>query len=362
MENIWKREFSVTDEGSDVDSARGVFIAATEGELISSSHTLTSTFNVTQVADATLECLSEGRIVFPSNENSAVIQGDVGGHPVFVGIIRKDISGDAASTYWAINNNRENFDDTIHECFINATAHRDAIQHIFSHLKTRFGNDEYAKITWWYRGDHGVDNKNTFLPPLKTKLLPEFYPDIESGPLQFLKDYMKSSASILLITGQPGTGKTTLLRHLIADFKLTAHVIYDEALMEKDSIFQSFLFGKGNLMIIEDADTLLASREHDKNKLMSRFLNVSDGLIKMPDKKLVFTTNITDFGRVDPALTRPGRCFGVLHTRALNLDEAQAAARVAKVPIPMERKEYTLAQLFNQSMTEQRVRKIGFAS
>jgi len=112
-------------------------------------------------------------------------------------------------------------------------------------------------------------------------------------------------------------------------------------------------------MIIEDADTILSSREDDGNKLMSRFLNVSDGLIKLPNKKLVFTTNISDFTKVDPALLRPGRCFGVLHTRLLNLNEAQAAARVANLPIPTEKKEYSLAELFNQGQGGQ-VRRIGF--
>jgi ATP-dependent 26S proteasome regulatory subunit len=43
---------------------------------------------------------------------------------------------------------------------------------------------------------------------------------------------------------------------------------------------------------------------------MSRFLNISDGLIKLPNKKLVFTTNVTNFENIDSALLRPGRCFG----------------------------------------------------
>jgi ATP-dependent 26S proteasome regulatory subunit len=94
---------------------------------------------------------------------------------------------------------------------------------------------------------------------------------------------------------------------------------------------------------------------------MSRFLNVADGLIKLPNKKLVFTTNLTDFARVDSALLRPGRCFGVMKTRELNLVEAQAAAKAAKLPIPIEKREYTIAELFNQGQGS-KVRKIGFGS
>jgi ATP-dependent 26S proteasome regulatory subunit len=118
------------------------------------------------------------------------------------------------------------------------------------------------------------------------------------------------------------------------------------------------MFG-GDIMIIEDADTILMSREDNGNKLMSRFLNVADGLIKLPNKKLIFTTNISDFTKVDPALLRPGRCFGVMHTRLMNLVEAQAAAKAANMPIPMEKREYSLAEIFHQGRT-QTVRSIGF--
>lgn len=364
MENLWRRNLSAVDDSGTVDLARTAFLATNKGEFISSSHALTSTHSLLQVVDIVKSVMrGDARVVFPVNQNVATIQGMVGEHPVFVGLLRKDRDGDGASEYWGAGEERDDFDGVVVECLINVTADRRAAQIIFSHLKEKVSANEFAKVVWWYKGEHGSPScKNIFLPPIKTRLHNEYYPDIENGPVQLLKDYLKSQASILLVAGQPGTGKTTLLRHLICDCKLAAHIIYDEDLMNNDGIFQKFLFGKGDVMIIEDADAVLSDRQHDKNKLMSRFLNVSDGLIKMPNKKLVFTTNITDFGRVDPALTRPGRCFGVLHTRALNLDEAQAAAKVAGVPIPLERKEYTLAQLFNQSMTEQRVRKIGFAS
>jgi len=188
---------------------------------------------------------------------------------------------------------------------------------------------------------------------------------------------MRSNESVLLITGPPGTGKTTLLRHLITKYKLSAHIIYDERLMERDSPFQSFLFGDsdfpvptgekelecmgGDVMIVEDADTVLTSRERDGNRLMSRFLNISDGLIKIPNKKMVFTTNILDFQHIDDALIRPGRCFGILHTRYLNYAEAQAAAQAGGMLSPAKKADpsYSLAELFNQGKTTE-VRKIGF--
>lgn len=241
------------------------------------------------------------------------------------------------------------------------TGPRGLCKLIFDKLDSTFDDAKQATVKWWYKGDHGETTyKNIYLPKNNTKLLPEFYPDLEESPAKFLGNYLKSDSSVLLIAGGAGTGKTTLLRHLICDFNLGAHVVYDEVLMNTDQVFQAFLFEeKSDLLIIEDADTILSEREHSGNKLMARFLNVSDGLIKLPNKKVVFTTNLTDFGRIDPALVRPGRCFATLHTRALNLPEATAAAQAAGLATPLGKGEYTLAQLFNDHHVST-VRKIGF--
>lgn len=237
-----------------------------------------------------------------------------------------------------------------------------APQAFASLVKNAFEEISLAKIIWWYQGRHGIESRAFFLPQSKqTGLFPELYPDI-GDPEQLIADYLSSDAAVMLLAGPAGTGKTSLLRHMVCSRKLVTHVVYDEALMNGDGVFQGFLFGEGHVMIIEDADTILADRSTEHNKLMSRFLNVSDGLLRLPNKKLVFTTNLSDFGRIDPALTRPGRCFGVVKTRELNLEEAQAAARVANLPIPMERREYTLAQLFNMGSREHSVRMAGFRS
>ncbi len=240
------------------------------------------------------------------------------------------------------------------------TGNRYALELVMNTLNAKFVQADVGKIRWWYKGSHGNDKSIVFLKPLNTKLHAEFYPGM-GDPHDYLQSFLDSEQAVLLIAGLPGSGKTSLLRHLIMDYKLQADVVYDENLMDKDQVFQDFLFSQSTLLIIEDADSILLPRESN-NSMMARFLNISDGIIKLPKKKLVFTTNISDFSKVDEALIRPGRCFDVLHTRELTYEEAIEACRVADLPIPLVNKSYTLAMLFNQESGDRNIRKVGFGA
>jgi len=116
------------------------------------------------------------------------------------------------------------------------------------------------------------------------------------------------------------------------------------------------------VLIVEDADVLLSSRERAGNKIISRFLNVSDGLLQFAHKKIIFTTNLNDFSTVDPALLRPGRCFGNIHARSLTHAEATIACAAIGRDMPSEDKqEYTLAELYNSREHVTRSRGFGFS-
>ena len=226
-------------------------------------------------------------------------------------------------------------------------------------LNEALGSRRLAEVTWHYYAGGGRHSFATIILDPPPPIYDSFYPWLKEGVDAYLDAYMASTSSILLMSGEPGTGKTTLLRYLLARHDVSADIAYDEEVLKKDEVFVRFMISEGDgMFIIEDADVMLTPRESDGNRMMARFLNVSDGLIKIKDKKLVFTTNLTDFRNVDPALLRPGRCFDVMRCRQLTLAEAERAAKDAGLPPPATPR--TIAQLFNPDSHGKKPDKVGY--
>ncbi len=204
-------------------------------------------------------------------------------------------------------------------------------------------------IEWIYSGDGSSIN----IPLLGEKLpVSEMYPFLKGETVEeYYERYLNSSASILLLIGPPGTGKTTFIRGLLHYAAKNAIVTYDEKLLEKDYIFARFIEDDVGVMVMEDADNFLKSRK-EGNTMMHRFLNVGDGLITVRGKKLVFSTNLPSINDVDPALTRPGRCFDILHFENYTREQAEILANKFGVPLEgKKRDKYSLAEIFHEQRT-----------
>lgn len=238
---------------------------------------------------------------------------------------------------------------------------RDVSLEILRELQGQFSRETFATITWWFTSRSGTQQRSVVIDRPKP-VYDAFYPWVKGGIDNYFSQYFASDASILFMMGPPGTGKTSLIRHVIYHNQIAAIVTYDEELLSTDELFVHFLTSSpASLLVIEDADLMIGSREHGGNKQISRFLNISDGLVKFSDKKIIFTTNLETFNSIDPALIRPGRCFGALTFRPLTHTKSIAAAKAAGLSIPFGQKERTLAQLFNREIKSATInQRVGF--
>lgn len=243
----------------------------------------------------------------------------------------------------------------LHECYIIYTSEnsRDEL------LKITTDNSDHSKklvINWFSSKDGSYEE----IIDINTRVTKDcLYPYIQNGAQRYIESFLKAEPSIIILIGEPGTGKTNFIRSILHQMDKEVYLSYDSNILKKDDIFISFVADRNaGAFVIEDADNLLASRRSG-NDIMSKLLNVGDGLISLGKKKLIFSTNLETTNDIDPAITRPGRCFDVLKFRKLTLDEANNICDEYNLDYLSEKKQYTIAEIFNR---EKKVieRKFGF--
>lgn len=239
---------------------------------------------------------------------------------------------------------------------INVVGDRDHVDTLCQQILELF-DEVRCTVDWYYTAD-GDSTKI----PLSNEQLPiqEMYPWMEESLEDYYESFMKSKASILLLIGPPGTGKTTWIKGLLHHTASSAMVTYDPNILSKDFVFAEFISGETNVMVIEDADNFLRSRE-EGNDLMHKFLNVGSGLVSNPNKKLIFSTNLPNVNDIDEALLRPGRCHDVLEFRKLTHEEGlQLATKIGVDIISDSSYNTTIAEVFNQAKPKKVKQKVGF--
>ncbi|HUS35065.1 MAG TPA: AAA family ATPase [Verrucomicrobiae bacterium] len=187
-------------------------------------------------------------------------------------------------------------------------------------------------------------------------------------------------SGISILCGEPGTGKTSFLRHVMSVLSAT-HRFY---FVPVDNFG---ILSSGNLtefwktehraypsarkvLVLEDAETLLRDRESEHNAVSS-ILNLTDGLMTELVKVHLLATLNCKRDTLDKALMRPGRLrffrdFG-------RIEAARAREIAARFGLTLPEDEtghgYTLAEIFASEKFEEKTagakkakRPIGFGA
>jgi energy-coupling factor transporter ATP-binding protein EcfA2 len=165
---------------------------------------------------------------------------------------------------------------------------------------------------------------------------------------------------LTILTGAPGTGKTTLLRSL-AHWLVDTHSFYFTpasrfADVESGEIV-SFWANENRqstrrkILILEDAESVLQRRADDNREKVATLLNLTDGMMGDALGLQVVCTLNCELAELDPALLRPGRLIAHREFELLTAEEAQRLAAVLGVVAP-EGDRVALAELFNPSATD----------
>lgn len=245
-------------------------------------------------------------------------------------------------------------------------------------------------ITFWHSGASGTvmtvrkldvacwsELERNYSGATKTKLRPlmgEFKPSRHNGQL-------------LLWHGEPGTGKTWAIRALAWAWKSWCrfeYVIDPDQLLQRGDYLMEVLLGpnleesedstevreaakreKWRLLILEDSGEMMGI---DAKKFLgqglSRLLNISDGILGQGTKTMILITTNEELGKLNGAITRPGRCFSEIGFERFDADEANTWLRHAECLTRVESTR-SLSQLYaiaNGVSRERSSKKIGFCN
>jgi hypothetical protein len=114
---------------------------------------------------------------------------------------------------------------------------------------------------------------------------------------------------------------------------------------------------------MEDAEAVLMPRKIDTGFSVSALLNLADGLLgEGLNLQFICTVNC-EIEELDAAIVRPGRLRTARDFRLLTHSEAIELAEYRGLPVPQQRREYSLAEIYNPdeaSVREIKATHIGF--
>jgi len=176
----------------------------------------------------------------------------------------------------------------------------------------------------------------------------------------------KKESGMILLHGEPGTGKTTYIKHLISRFKDKKFIfIQNDFVREllKPSFIAFLLQNKDAVLIIEDAEKVVVARDSSSDEsVVSTLLQLTDGLFSdFLNIKIVCTFN-TNLDRIDKALLRKGRMIAKYNFTPLSPEKTTALAK--KLGHESVTGSLTLADIFGydkQSFTKSSKKSMGFA-
>lgn len=198
-------------------------------------------------------------------------------------------------------------------------------------------------------GEYDFEPLNIKVPKMNIELNygENFAKDVYKKIIHKLKNNNKG---LYMFHGDPGTGKSSFIKHLTTVVKKEFIFIptsFIEKFISDPDIFAILIRRKNCVLILEDAEKILISREKEDNQFISTLLNISDGILSdILEASVVLTYNCDDT-KIDKALKRKGRTMVDYKFNKLTVDEAKKLAKHLKIDESKIDKPITLSEIYN---------------
>jgi hypothetical protein len=182
--------------------------------------------------------------------------------------------------------------------------------------------------------------------PIKDNRYDLFYG--EKFPHDTLQKFITDKTeNLMLLHGDPGTGKSNYIKNIISGSKKKVIYIPPSMLsvIASPDFISYMLSNRGSILLIEDAEEVLST---DRNTATNNLLGLTDGFLKDSlDLKIICTFNC-DIGKIDKALQRKGRLYFEYKFDKLNQSDGQKLSDYMKLGLNIS-EDLTLAEIFNQA-------------
>lgn len=213
------------------------------------------------------------------------------------------------------------------------------------------GDAAFFIMTGARRAQRAVLDKSHLLD--STQLALHYGEDFVRWSSEFCQNLAEPGISIL--RGEAGTGKTSFLRHAMCTLSKTHRFYFvpvdnfgllaSGSLADFWKVEQREFPSASKVLVLEDAETLLLERDHQKQSPVAALLNLTDGLMTQLVKLHIICTLNSKIDSVDPALLRPGRLRFFRSFERISLERAQLIARHYNLNL-QQKSDFTLAEIF----------------
>tara|TARA_R110002072_G_scaffold7503_2_gene40610 strand:- start:364706 stop:365785 length:1080 start_codon:yes stop_codon:yes gene_type:complete len=199
-------------------------------------------------------------------------------------------------------------------------------------------------------GPRGLDVTAMNLTKMKTDLLSNYNDDFIEVHESIIKRLKKpKDKGVVILHGDPGTGKTSYIRHLISiiDKKVIFLPPNLAGNITGPDLLNLLIDNPNAILIIEDAENIVIDRDKKGSSPVSAILNISDGLLSDCLQTQVICSFNTSLENVDKALLRKGRLIAKYDFQPLTVEKANKLSN--KLGFSNRFLEATpLTEIFNQ--------------
>ncbi len=196
---------------------------------------------------------------------------------------------------------------------------------------------------------YGYELKKLKNKKFKISLHQNYNDDIKEVHSKILTSLKKETNGLILLHGIPGTGKSTYIRYVAGCINKTIIFISPNVAQDlSNPSFAKLLMSNPNsVMIIEDAEELLVSRNRERNAAISMLLNLTDGFLGASLNIQFICTFNTELQNIDTALLRKGRLNALYEFKPLTIEKSKSLlSALGKESIEVT-EPMTLADIYN---------------